>query len=296
MTVATSIAAEPVAHEVRTLVCKRDMANALLCYESLLAATHPKLNLFIHEDGTLDEEDLNTLRKRFPSATVLRRADTEQEVLEALARHPHCRAFRAAHPLSNKLLDIPLLSREHLRFIDSDILFFRKVDSLFPVGTSPVSMVDDDQGYSARLIDLVIRFGIRLPSGFNSGLMSLALAGYDLDRIEWFLGHPELTRLPSMVEQTCFAMLAAPNDLRHFSPEQFFCKKHRPLQVTSETVAVHFIYHMKGLISSYYPAAMESLAQSPSANLQFVPATPLTLMKIIKRRFMRRFTPLSSSV
>src|SRR5581483_6877247 len=105
MSVPSSAPGEAPAHEVKTLVCKRDMANALLCYESLFAAVGPKLKLVIHEDGTLDESDFSALRQHFPSATLIRRTDREPEVLETLARYPHCRAYRSQHPLSNKLLD-----------------------------------------------------------------------------------------------------------------------------------------------------------------------------------------------
>ncbi|MDR3402355.1 MAG: hypothetical protein P4L99_07635 [Chthoniobacter sp.] len=292
MSVHSSAAGAPAEQEVKTLVCKRDMDNALLCYESLFAAVGPKLKLVIHEDGTLDAFDFDALQQRFPSATLVRRAERESEVLEALARYPHCRAHRSQHPLSNKLLDIPLLSREPLRYVDSDILFFRKVNALFPEGDFPLAMLDDDQGYSARLIDITRKHKIPIPSGFNSGLLRLDLADYDLDRIEWFLGKPELLRIPAMAEQTCYAMLTAEKGLRQFSPAQFFCKKYRPLEITTRTVAAHFIYHLKGLIRKYHPTAMESLRESPVTELQLQSPRPLTLLTIVKRRLLRRFVHL----
>jgi len=194
--------------------------------------------------------------------------------------------------LSKKLLAIPLLSRETLRFIDSDILFYQKVDALYPPGDSPLAMVDDDQGYSARLIDPTRKHNLAIPSGFNSGLLRLDLAIYDLDRLEWFLGRPYLMRIPAMAEQTCYAMLTCGKGLRQFSSAQFFCKKYRPLEITTQTVTAHFIYHLKGLIGKYHPQAMESLRTSPVAELQFQAPRPLILFTIVKRRLLRRFVRL----
>ena len=280
--------------EIRTLVCKRDLPIALLCFASLHAALGEQLQLVIHEDGSLGDADVASLSSSFPSSRIVRRASAEEEILEKLRHYPKCRDYRQRHPISNKLLDIPLLTSERLNFVDADVLFFRKVPGLFSDEAATVFMFEDDEGHTAPLLHL-LRAGIRLPAGFNAGLFSFDLdRHYDLDRIEWLLGREDLMVQIGMADQTCFADLVGRGELRYFSPRQFFCSKFAPIKVGARTLAVHFIYHLKSRIESYHAEALESIRRCEPGEIEFIPARPLTVFDVIKRRAMRRFRALSA--
>jgi hypothetical protein len=273
---------------IRTLVCKRDLPLAFLCYESLFAALEGKCRLFIHEDGTLDERDADDLRTRFPEAVVLRRAEHEPVVLEKLEKYPHCRNYRKAQPLSNKLLDIPLLSDGPIRFLDSDVLFFRKMRSLFPAGNFSVSLYEDGDSHSAPLLRLICKYKLPIPAGFNSGVLQLERSGYDLDRIEWFLSKPDLLDQAHMGEQTSYAMLMGSRPAFQFSPARMLCSIHR-IAITPQTAGVHFMYSLKPRIPEFHAAAMESIDRSEPVEIELQPALPLSVARIVKRRLLRPF-------
>jgi hypothetical protein len=170
------------------------MDMALECFDSLHVALGERLRLIIHEDGSLEEGDADKLAERFPLAAIIRRRETEGLITESLARYPNCRKYRKSHPLSNKLLDIPPLSDTSVQFIDCDILFFRKVRTLFGDRDGNVFMFEDDEGHSAPLLDLILKHRFKIGKGFNTGLFRFDLSGYDLDWIDWMLGRSDLMR------------------------------------------------------------------------------------------------------
>jgi hypothetical protein len=279
---------------LRSLVCKRDMQMALICFHSLHVALGNKINLIIHEDGSLEDKDANTLAERFPLATIIRRRDTEEIVMESLSQYPSCRKYRQTHPLSNKLLDIPLLSDKSVQFIDCDILFFQKVRSLFGDYQGNIFMFEDDDGHCAPLLNLIVKHDFRIAKGFNSGLFRFDLSGYDLDWIDWMLGRPDLMRVPGLAEQTCYAALSGRRQLRQFSPRQFFCSRFTPITITPETIAVHFIYHLKQRVSHYYESAIQCLNKSDPVELRIRKSRRLTVLDVVGRRICRPFRKLSS--
>jgi hypothetical protein len=59
--------------EVHNLVCHRDVSMALICLKSLLATSQEKLQLVIHDDGYLTDEDEALIRDELPKALLLSR-------------------------------------------------------------------------------------------------------------------------------------------------------------------------------------------------------------------------------
>ena len=52
--------------EVHNLACHRDVSMALICLKSLLATSQEKLQLIIHDDGSLTDEDQALIRRELP--------------------------------------------------------------------------------------------------------------------------------------------------------------------------------------------------------------------------------------
>ncbi len=274
---------------VHSLTCHRDLALAVPCLSSLLTATD--ISLVLHEDGSLSDPEMDHLLEVLPRTRIVRRRDTEPMVLERLSRYPACRRYRAQHPLSNKLLDIPLglPPGETLRFCDSDVLFFHRLTHLFPDDGRPIFCEEDNDGYSTAPWKLRFKFGFRIVSGLNSGLFQFPLRHLDLDFLEWFLGKPELLAIPGMGEQTAWALLLRDAWPDMFATDQIFCSTRRPLAIDDRLVAIHFLYHLKSRVPDYVPQALAALKDRPPATPEFHHASPLSTWRIAERRLLRRW-------
>ncbi len=267
---------------LRTLICKRDLLNGCICLKSVVAASQEKIRLVIHEDGSLDERDVEFLFSQIPQMEIVRRRESEEAVKEKLQKHPKCLAYREQHPLSNKLLDIPLLNEATLNFIDSDILFFRRIVRIFPENLCPVFSKEDDQGYSGPLLKIISKSQNRLPSGCNTGLFRLPQTIYDLDYIEWFLSQEDLWQIaPALKEQTCFALLFGHEGCKIFSPSNLRCT-HKKAVVTEATIAIHFIAGLKEKIRVLADQSSESIQSNPITTFRYLNARELTVASAIK--------------
>ncbi len=272
---------------IHSLTCKRDLPLAIHCLGSLTRAVDD--SLVVHEDGSLEERDIDQLLAALPRTRIVRRRETEPAVLEKLANRPACLRYRSQHPLSNKLLDIPLGLEgvDILRFCDCDILFFRRLTSLFPDSEQPIFCEEDNDGYSAAPWKIRFKFGFRIMSGLNSGLFQFPLARLDLDFLEWFLGKPELLAIPGMGEQTAWALLLRNAWPSVFAPDQIFCSTLRPITVDDRLLAIHFLYHLKSRVPQYVSQAFESLASAAAAVPEFRKARALSPALILQRRLLR---------
>ena len=108
--------------EVHNLVCHRDVSMALICLESLLATSQEKLQLVIHDDGSLTDEDQALIRRELPKALVVSRDQADGELGKPLEAFPTLRQARPKLPHLLKILDVPMLCRgENVSFVDSDV-------------------------------------------------------------------------------------------------------------------------------------------------------------------------------
>ncbi len=295
---ASTVSTEPV-REMRTLICKRDLEMGRACLSSLLEACREPIRLIVHEDGTLSKADFDVLREALPGAVLVRRNEAAARLEEQLRDRPGCRAYRARHPLSNKLLDIPLLAFEaedarELHYIDSDILFFRHCTGLFAPGETPVFLQEDDQGYSGPLLSLLGCSRRAVPSGCNTGLFRLPRVRYDLDFIEWFLGRRELwSAFPTLTEQTCLALLMESRGSQVVSPRQISCSKDS-VRVTDETIAVHFMSFVKKEFSVHVAPAAARRGAAGAVAIELLPATRLTPTRVAGRKIKRSLASLAA--
>ena len=188
-----------------------------------------------------------------------------------------------------KLLDIPMLADERVFYFDSDIRFFQnfsceRISNLQT--THFIFMEDLRQGYSARLVDLIYKHGLRMSSKVNAGAWSSPRARYDPGFIEWFLSIPEFRIFPQLVEQTCWAAMSAGNDVSLLDPSQIRCTD-GPGELDAETLGLHFIAGAKqcALVS---PEAKFELKIGASRTLRLIPAKPLTIGRLLAHTVGRR--------
>jgi hypothetical protein len=280
-------------HIVRSLTCKRDLEMALRAYRSFIHYNQQDSKLVIHTDGTLNQGDIERLYLALPGIEVIDRMEKDEEVKEALWKYPNCLKFRESHPLSNKILDIPVLEPTCVKFIDCDILFLKPFDGFFSGDGNARFCLEDDCGYSGRLLELKKISSNLIPEGCNTGIFQLDKQKIDFDYIEWFLSQKHLCTYLGMVEQTLYAIFMGRTDARMYGLDQINTSKKR-LSITEKTVAVHFMYDLKNKFFEFADR-YESNEEKVVATIKLHKARKLNYSYILKRALNSRLRKVKSA-
>ena len=111
---------------VATLICSKHLEMGTRCLSTLISHCADPVELSIFEDGSLTGADMDSLRRAFPNARLIKKIEREELVQENLKEYPQSRQRREQNPLVQKLIDIPLQMEAPYLFCDTDILFFRR--------------------------------------------------------------------------------------------------------------------------------------------------------------------------
>jgi hypothetical protein len=279
--------------DLHTLICKRDLHTGAASLGTVVEALGVGFRLHLHDDGSLQPEDWDYLLEALPGAVKWARAATEEQVVERLSRHPACLRYRGASAMGLKLFDLPLLCGAPLfSYVDSDIIFFKRIERLFPPGSeSAIYLRSDEEGFCAPAPELHWQWKIPMVVSLNAGLLQVPMALYDLDRVEWFLREvnerENVWRARDLAEQTVWAMLAAGRPACHFSRQQIHCSRFKKLKLTDDLVAVHCLYHLKPWTEKLVQRAKRTLAQGEPVALSWERARMLNGVDVIVRRIQR---------
>lgn len=166
----------------------------------------------IHDDGTLNDKDVTEIMTNFPDASVIRKAESDSVLHEALKDFPHCRDNRVKHPWFLKVFDTRHYAR-HDRYIviDSDIVFFRKPDFVLEwMRERPETfwfMEDTKEKYSSGRKEIEKEVGFPIWERVNSGFDLMVRPLVDLGLAEKFLERcAPMAREYCFLEQTFFAV------------------------------------------------------------------------------------------
>jgi len=279
--------------DLHTLICKRDLRTGTASLGTVVEALGDGVRLQVHDDGSLQPEDWDYLLEALPGAVKWARATTEEQVLERLSRHPACLRYRAASAMGFKLFDLPLLCGAPIfSYVDSDIIFFKRIERLFPPDSeSAIYLRSDEEGFCAPAPELHWKWKIPMVISLNAGLFQVPMELYDLDRIEWFLREvnerKDVWRARDLAEQTIWAMLAARRPAYHYSEQQFHCSRFKKLELTDDLVAVHCLYHLKPWTDKLVQRAKSTLGQGEPVSLTWERARLLNGLDVIVRRIQR---------
>lgn len=87
--------------------------------------------VIIHDDGSLEDTDMNTLMSKFSNLRVMSRSDADNKVAGLLNNEKARRYRKEGHSLILKLVDIFVLSSApKVMILDSDVLFFNKPEEI----------------------------------------------------------------------------------------------------------------------------------------------------------------------
>ncbi|ACD82613.1 hypothetical protein [Candidatus Methylacidiphilum infernorum] len=270
--------------DVHGLICHKDVATGIICYKSLVKNSQEKLELILHDDGSLTEEDIAKLQFSLPIKKVFLKKEADGLLEEMLARYPRCTSYRKKHHFGFKLLDVPLLEKnEVLAYCDSDIFFFKPFKNLFSfpnIQTNILLMSNGEvEGYCLRPWHFFMYPSLEFVSKANAGIMCLRKKYFDLDLVEWFLGHNWPLKFLFLYEQTFWAFLAARIGGAIYIPDHIKIptKKdlaHLAAKQSSQSLAFHFIIGMKEYIKKYL-YNYEPQVQYPITQIQTMPCKKL---------------------
>jgi hypothetical protein len=195
--------------ELHILLGHRHVGMTLWAVKSFLHHAQRKYFVVLHEDGSLTDEDIATLRRHLVNARIVRKAEADVLVRERIGHLPNCCAYRFSpkettdhrgvkydmHIFALRLFDFNLLSSASKTLVlDADVLFFRKPREIIDWAEDPAdrnSLFSIEQYVPQRNLRYEVTGFARKdppPTDANAGLLCLDKRAYDLDLIEDWIG------------------------------------------------------------------------------------------------------------
>ena len=201
--------------EVHVLTSSDDWLNLVWALKSYYRMSGREDALCMHDDGSLPAGAVDVLRRHFPDARLIRRAAADRDVPPTLGAHPRCAEFRRTNHLAPKVFDFRhYLTADRMLLLDSDVLFFRRPDTLLDRLDDPgyrLNAVNGDvaSAYTVDAEDARRLAGVELVQRFNSGLGVIHRDSLRFDWVEEFLGLPGVLGHFWRIEQTLYALCSS---------------------------------------------------------------------------------------
>lgn len=180
--------ARPFPTSIRFLSGARHWHQTLFCMVSLQLQTDRRVDAIIFDDGTLDRQICDKVRRVMPWTRFVMAEEIEARLMTRIpfSRFPTLRTRREVYPHLRKLTDLHDPDAWSL-ILDSDMLFFRRPEALFawmdaPKGVIFIEDVMRSYGYSEALMRDLARGP--LPDRINVGLYGLHGSVLDYDYLE----------------------------------------------------------------------------------------------------------------
>jgi hypothetical protein len=268
--------------EVHNLVCHRDISIALICLKSLLATSQEKLQIVVHDDGSLTDEDKTFIRAQLPNSTLVSRDHADHELAIVLDGLPTIRKARLKLPHLLKVLDVPMLCRsDNVCFVDSDVLFLRTHRGLFEISKTRSAcarfMLDIRTCHGFRLKDFWPLGPVSPIARLNSGLFCIKRNVIDFDWVEAVcsrVGLPQILQHRSWFEQGLWAAIAARVGCEMIDRSQIATAEVAS-QIPQDPIALHFITPVRALLEHYIQRVQASRS---AEGIRSVPASHYTIL------------------
>ena len=268
--------------EVHNLVCHRDISIALICLKSLLATSQEKLQIIVHDDGSLTDEDKTFIRAQLPNSTLVSRDHADHELAIVLDGLPTIRKARLKLPHLLKVLDVPMLCRsDNVCFVDSDVLFLRRHRGLFEISKTRSAcarfMLDIRTCHGFRLKDFWPLGPVSPIARLNSGLFCIKRNVIDFDWVEAVcsrVGLPQILQHRSWFEQGLWAAIAARVGCEMIDRSQIATAEVAS-QIPQDPIALHFITPVRALLEHYIQRVQASRS---AEGIRSVPASHYTIL------------------
>ena len=178
--------------EVHSLVCHRHMYNYILAIKSFLRF-YNDVTVIVHDDGSLTKKDKRTIKKHVENINIIDRDYADEKIDKIFYHYPNCRRYRDAFVNALQLFDYMLLCEsEKIVSLDSDILFFKKPDTLIDWvrdGTEIIYFWEQEPRGTREFLAKVNLDDCFI--GVNIGLLCFYKETMNLDLIEQLLSKTE---------------------------------------------------------------------------------------------------------
>jgi hypothetical protein len=202
--------------EIHVMTCAADWLNLLWALKSFYWVSRRHYALCIHDDGSLEPGQVDTLRSHFPMARVIDRKSADERLRDVLSAYPRCLQFRLTNLLAPKVFDFPAyLESERMLLLDSDVLFFAEPTALVQAIENPAYSrncfnADVDSSYTVEPAVVSRIAGIELKPRINSGLALIHRGSVRADWTEEFLQLPDILDGHFWrIEQTIYALCSS---------------------------------------------------------------------------------------
>jgi hypothetical protein len=279
--------------EVHNLVCHRDISITLICLKSLLATSQEKLQIVVHDDGSLTDEDKTCIRAQLPDSILVSRDQADHELAIVLDGLPTLREARLKLPHLLKVLDVPMLCRcDNVCFVDSDVLFLRAHRGLFEISKTRSAcarfMLDIRTCHGFRLKDFWPLGPVSPIARLNSGLFCIKRNVIDFDWVEAVcsrVGLPQILQHRSWFEQGLWAAIAGRIGCEMVDRSQITTAEIAS-EIPSDPVALHFITPARGLLERY---ALRAQSSHSAELIRAAPAAHYTIFHAVWAAALFRF-------
>jgi hypothetical protein len=233
---------------IQSLIGHSNLSFYLECLGTLLDNSADQINLLLHGDGTLTDNDSELIDSKLGKACCLINSNESKETtLDQLVGYSNCQHFRKESIWGIEFFD-PLFSRPNDQisfYLDADIMFTRPFSGLFKpsIVEGGAVFLSDKQwdAYCLRPWHLIgSRQCPKIVRGITTALVCWDKKVIDWDYLEWFLGQTNFHTIPEWVLPTAQAGLATLCRAKTVSHEQL-PNLYPKTQITSDAFGVHLL-------------------------------------------------------
>lgn len=200
--------------EIHMLICKKDMLLAINNLNSLQKHDEFKqMIIYLHDDGSLDNADCETLVETVPNVIIIRREDADIRIVEYINMYPNCAEYRLGKNEINlwhkiKLFDYYYFSKTKKIFgLDTDLLFMKKPEEIINlmIEGTPFYFPDVQSAYCFN----EPKEEVTVLDRVNTGVIYIPSEDYykisDIENALKNLVGKGVNYFPSWIEQSAFA-------------------------------------------------------------------------------------------
>ena len=269
---------------VQSLIGGSQLPFYLCCLKSLVTFCKDRIDLQLHSDGSLSQEDKDFIHAELDGTMVIITDSTENKsrVLDCLQGRPNCQKVRKDSIWGIEFFDpIFAFTEDTISFyLDADILFIRPFSGLFDrnqVKGGAIFLKDTQwDAYSFRPWHMLTgKKKLQVVEGITTGLVFWDKTAIDWDYLEWFLGEHRLHQIPEWIMPTAQAGLANRCEAKTVCPKQI-PNLYPNAQIHDETFGVH-------LLGSYRKQWMEKLETRKNNQTENVPPLNPSFEKCVRQ-------------
>ena len=234
---------------VQSLIGGKNLPFYLHCLKSLIAFSQDPLELKLHSDGTISQEDKDFIHCELDGTmvTISDSSENTSRLLDCLRGRPNCQKIRKNSIWGIEFFDpiFAFLEDRISFYLDADILFLRPFSGLFDreqVKNGAVFLKDTQwDAYSFRPWQMITgKSKPQVVKGITTGLVFWDKTAIDWDYLEWFLGEHRLHQLPEWIMPTAQAGLATRCEAKTISPKQI-TNLYPNARIHEDTFGVHLL-------------------------------------------------------